>query len=322
MRHCIRRIAMEGAEGKKPVLVIGAAGLDMIGRLSGDFEEGTSTPARIRTAFGGVARNVAENLARLSQPCILLSAVGDDDPGRGLTAVLKEAGVDVSAVRVLPGQTTGAYLAVVDPRGRLRIALDDMNPLQAITAGELGKMEPLFQAAQMVFLDANLSAEAIAEAIRLAQKNGVPVSADPASRHLAARLIPHLGKLHLVTPNAGEAEILLGRRILQEDPADAVQAAQELVARGVCIAIITLAEFGAAYATREQRGRFPALSTTIVDPTGAGDALTAAVLFAVLNDIPLDEAVRLGISAATLTLRSRLAVAPDLSLERLYEEIM
>jgi pseudouridine kinase len=313
---------MASIENDKPVLVIGAAGLDMVGRLSGDLEEGTSTPARIRLAFGGVARNVAENLARLSQPCVLLSAVGEDVSGRALIGVLNEAGVDVSAVRILPGQTTGAYLAVVDSRGRLRIALDDMTALKAVSPALLSEMEPLFQSARMVFLDANLSAEAIAEVIRLAQKAGIPVSADPTSRHLAARLTPHLRRLHLVAPNAGEAEILLGRRISREDPADAVQAAEELVARGVCIAIISLAEFGVAYATRENRGHFPALRTTIVDPTGAGDALTAAVLFAILNDIPLDEAVRLGISAASLTLRSRQTVVPDLTLEKLYEEIM
>jgi pseudouridine kinase len=77
-----------------------------------------------------------------------------------------------------------------------------------------------------------------------------------------------------------------------------------------------------AYATREGRGHIPALRSVIVDPTGAGDALTATVLFALLNKIPLDEAVRLGISAASLTLRSKHTVIPDLTLERLYEEMM
>jgi pseudouridine kinase len=309
-------------DNEKPILVIGTAGLDMVGRLVGDPEEGTSTPAHIRLAFGGVARNVAENLARLSQPCILLSAVGDDLQGRELKNLLEEAGVDVSLVQLLPGQTTGAYLAIVDSRGRLRMALDDMTSLRVVTPELLRNQEALFQKVRMVFLDANLSPETIAEAVRLARKAGTPVTADPTSRHLASRLIPHLRDLYLVTPNAGEAEILLGRTIRPDDPSDAVQAAQELVVRGVCIAIISLAEFGVAFATRERRGHFPALHTVIVDPTGAGDALTAAVLFAVLNEIPLDEAVRLGISAASLTLRSKNTVLPDLTLERLYEEIM
>jgi pseudouridine kinase len=174
----------------------------------------------------------------------------------------------------------------------------------------------------MVFLDANLSAETIAEAVRLSHKAGIPISADPTSRHLASRLTPHLRNLYLVTPSAGEAEILLGQTIRREDPSEAVAAAQELVSRGVCIALISLEEFGVAYATREGRGHIPALRSVIVDPTGAGDALTATVLFALLNKIPLDEAVRLGISAASLTLRSKHTVIPDLTLERLYEEMM
>jgi len=56
------------------------------------------------------------------------------------------------------------------------------------------------------------------------------------------------------------------------------------------------------------------------DPTGGGDALSAAVIFALLNDIPIDDAVRLGVSAASLTLGHRGAVLPDLSLEKLYNQ--
>jgi pseudouridine kinase len=88
---------------------------------------------------------------------------------------------------------------------------------------------------------------------------------------------------------------------------------------GVDIAIITMAEFGLGYADANRSGHVPALYTEIVDPTGAGDALTAAVIFALLNDIPLDEAVRLGLSAAALTLRSPGTVAADLSIEKLYD---
>jgi len=59
----------------------------------------------------------------------------------------------------------------------------------------------------------------------------------------------------------------------------------------------------------------------VLDPTGAGDAQTAAVLFGLLNGIPLDESVRLGISAAALTLRTPGSVVANLSLEMLYDEL-
>ncbi len=62
-----------------PVLVIGGAGVDIVGRLKSELHPATSNPALIRYSFGGVARNVAENLARLGQSVTLLTVVGEDD---------------------------------------------------------------------------------------------------------------------------------------------------------------------------------------------------------------------------------------------------
>ena len=76
------------------------------------------------------------------------------------------------------------------------------------------------------------------------------------------------------------------------------------------------------YATPETTGHIPAIRTRIGDPTGAGDAMTAAILFALLNDIELDDAVRLGVSAASLTLRHPGSVYPHLSLEALYDQLL
>ena len=76
------------------------------------------------------------------------------------------------------------------------------------------------------------------------------------------------------------------------------------------------------YATPSTSGFVPALEVDVVDPTGAGNALTATVIYALLNDIPLDEAVRLGVSAATLTLDSHETVRSDLSLESLYAQLI
>ena len=80
------------------VLVIGASSLDVVARLHDGLQMETSNPARIRTSFGGVARNVAENLARLGQPVSLLSVIGKDRIGEDLLAYTRQAGVDVSAV--------------------------------------------------------------------------------------------------------------------------------------------------------------------------------------------------------------------------------
>ena len=59
------------------VLVIGGAHLDVLARSSAPLRAHTSNPGTTVRTFGGVGRNVAENLARLGTPTRMLLAVGD-----------------------------------------------------------------------------------------------------------------------------------------------------------------------------------------------------------------------------------------------------
>jgi len=300
------------------ILVVGAAGLDTKGRAEGHLQPGTSNPGTIRTSVGGVARNVAENLARLGEHAILLSAVGADGSGRRVRDQAIDAGVDVSHLIVSPDHHTGAYLAVFDQAGNLVSSIDDMGVLSVITPAVIYARRSLIRDAGMVVMDANLSPATIKSLMHLAAKYGVPVSADPTSTVLAERIQPHLPSLFMVTPDLPEAEILCGRS-LRNTRGQGIAAAKQLVTMGVQVAIVTLAELGVCYATPEVSGHVPAMKTHVVDRTGAGDALTAGVVFGLLNDFPIDEAVRLGASAAALTLQYYQSVCPDLSLDCLYD---
>jgi pseudouridine kinase len=303
----------------KSVLVIGAAGMDTKGRAHRALTLGTSNPGDIRINVGGVGRNIAENLARLGVPVTLLSAVGDDDAGRTILAESAKSGIDVSHVLVSKEHHTAAYLAILDGDGALAVSVDDMEIMATITPRLIYARRALVKNSAMVSMDSNLSPAAIATFIKLAGKYQVPVCADPISTTLASRLKKHLHELYMVTPNIPEAETLVGSRISGRH--EALAAAKRLVNAGVQIAVISLAEMGATYATPKESGHIPAIQSEIVDLTGAGDALTATIVFGLLNDFPIDEAVRLGVSAATLTIRCRETVCPILSLERLYDEL-
>lgn len=305
-----------------PVLVIGASGVDIVGRLRDELHEGTSNPANIRASFGGVARNVAENLARLGQPVRLITAVGDDEIGAQLIAQTESAGVDVQAVLRTSQQPTGFYVGVVLPDGIMQFALDDMRAMNCLTPDYLQDHTMLFSEASLLFVDANLPVNTLRTAMSLARKANLPVCADPTSASLAERLRPYLGRLSLISPNSKEAGVLAKREIASSQSQQALKAAKELVSQGANIVLVTLAEFGVCYASSETSGHIPAIRTKILDPTGAGDALNATVIFALLNGIPLDDAVRLGVSAATLTLRYPGTVVPNLSLELLYDELV
>ena len=91
---------------------------------------------------------------------------------------------------------------------------------------------------------------------------------------------------------------------------------------GGAIAVVTLGEQGVAYADGSGGGFIRAMRSQIVDSTGAGDAFSAAVIFGLLNEVTVDEAMRLGMTAASLTLQSRETVLPDLSQELLYDKLV
>ena len=304
-----------------PVLVIGAAGMDMVGRIKSDLRPHTSNPAQIEYSFGGAARNVAENLLRLGTPVTLLTVLGNDEAGNHIIKSIHEAGANVSSVLRSAKYPTGTYLAVVNADGKMEYALDDMRIMSELSTKYVHAHESLFGQSSLLFLDTNLPKETIRTIISIARREKLPVCADPTSEALASKLIPHLPRLRLVVPNSGEATILCNSEQGINTRRDASEAAKCLVSQGVEIAIITLGESGVCYATSETSGYVPSVRTHIIDPTGAGDALTAAVLFGLLNQMPIDDTVRLGVAAASLTLSYRGAVVPDLSLEKLYDQL-
>jgi pseudouridine kinase len=256
----------------------------------------------------------------LGVEAVLLSAVGNDSSGRRILSNAAEIGLNTDYLIVSDEHHSAAYVAILDEAGNLAHSVDDMRVLTRITPEVINQRRSLIKNAEMIVMDSNLSEATIAELFKVAARYHVRICADPASTSMATKLKPYLPVIYMITPNIPEAQVLSGQTINDED--DALAAARSLVNAGVSIAMITLAEEGVVYASANDSGHVPAVSTDIVDSTGASDALTATVVFGLLNDIPLDESVRLGASAAALTLACADTVCADLSLDLLYDQLL
>lgn len=303
------------------ILVIGASLMDNKGKPLAGLEPHTSNPALIRLSRGGTARNVAENLGRLGADVMLISAIGSDRIGRFLMETTIAAGVNVDFVVTSTTHRSGSYIALLNPDGSLSVALDDTSVMEQITAQYLYQQRRLFRDARMVMVDGSLSEEALAMAMRLAQQYGVPICADPSSARLAYKMCPYLDRLLLIAPNEVEAAAICGVSFGGFDPESSIQVARQLVTSGVKNAVVTLSDFGLAYATAVESGYIPPRYNQMVDSTGTGDAITAAIMFALMNGLETIEAMRLGAAAAGLTLQTEETVVPDLSLDLLYDHL-
>jgi pseudouridine kinase len=170
--------------------------------------------------------------------------------------------------------------------------------------------------------DGSLSSSALETLARLTRQYELPFVADPSSVRLAQKLQPHLADLALVVPNEIEAAVMAGREFGGHSPEASLESALHLRQAGVETAIVTMSDFGLVYATSGETGHIPARYSQVVDSTGTGDAVTAAIMFGLTNNLPAVEAIRLGAAAASLTLQSSDTVVPNLSLDMLYDHLI
>jgi pseudouridine kinase len=303
------------------VVVIGAAGFDIKGRVTSDrVFEGSSNAGELTMGVGGVARNVAENLARLDVPTTLIAAVADDMLGEMVVQRTRDAGVDTDLVLSVPGARTGAYLGLLAPEGDVLMGIDDMGIVRRITPRVVRQARRILRGAGIVVMDANLPTQTIRTVRRICSAAAVPVCIEPVSLPLIGRIVPCIPGSALFTPNVAEAEAILGCTIATLEEAQA--AALAFREWDIDIVVVTLGGGGAVYATSEGSGHVPAIQTDIVDESGAGAAMTAGIICGLMHRFPIDEAIALGASAASLTLLSPETVRSDISLEQVYEHLV
>jgi pseudouridine kinase len=276
---------------------VGGATVDRIYRAQDALRPGTPNPVTLRRTFGGVARNVAESLARLGAKVALISAAEDDDNGRAMTAHLAELGVKVSHVQVMPGRATAEYVAVIEPSGELAFGLADMAVFEALTPDTLASARGAIEAGTLVFADCNLSADTLASL--LARRGAVilpMLAVDAVSAPKVVRLPADLTGVDLLFFNEDEALALLGRALLAED------AAADLRARGAASVVLTRGARSVLVGNENGVTPLPAVPVAAVsDVTGAGDALVAAALQRLAGGDDLLSAVRAGLVAAAVS---------------------
>lgn len=288
------------------VVVVGGANVDILGIARDGIVAHDSNPGRIGESPGGVGRNIAENLARLGVPTQLITALGADHHGRYLAEECAADGVGTGASLVVDDLPGSRYVAICDRNGDLETALSDMRALDRLTPEVLAARTELICSAALVVADCNLP---VASLEWLAATVEAPLLLDPVSATKAARATGILARLDVLKLNVLEAGVLVGRAVDGRSDADVEAAADELLALGVGRVFVTCGERGVHAADATGHLRVPAPRATIANVTGAGDAFSAGVAYAVLTGMDLRRGAAFGSAMSAMAIESERTVS-------------
>ena len=294
------------------VVVVGGANVDICGRSWDPLVQADSNPGLVGMSIGGVGRNIAHNLSLLGADVRMLTACGDDLHGQQLCTASTAAGIDMSHVLKLRDERTSTYLYITGPDGDMALAVSDMTICERIGPEYLADHLALLQNARAVVCDTNIPSESLRY---LAENCTAPLFCDPVSTIKAEKLRPILGSIHTLKPNRLEAELLTGIPI--HDEGDVEKAADKLLAMGVRRVFISLGGKGIYAASWEESCWLDPLPCRMVNTTGCGDSVMAALVWSYLEGLSLENSALAGLAAGSITIETPETISPAMSAEEL-----
>lgn len=250
--------------------------------------------------IGGCAANVAVDLVKLDVDATVVGCVGDDIFGKVVADMLHERRVDVSGLRVRPGQTTSQTL-IVNVKGQ------DRRFIHAFGANaDFAPEDIVFDSDCRVlylggyFLMDRLKPETLAQVFGKARQRGIRTVLDvvtPGPADYLSRLAPVLPEVDVFLPNDHEAELITGL-------SDPLAQAEKFHALGAKTSIITMGDRGAVLISEGLRLRAEAYHMPFVDGTGGGDAFAAGYIAGILRGWSPQECLRIGSAVGASCVRA------------------
>jgi pseudouridine kinase len=309
------------------VLCIGGINLDRKLKAVQPLLDGSSNTCIAIESPGGVARNVAENLARLGFQTQLLGALGADSAAQTILKHLHSLGVNTDACLVESSGNTGSYTAVLDADGQLVIGMADMAITERITPDVLmsagfASNQP---AARLWMADMNLPEASLKWLAQLAREQQHKLVMLAVSEPKMDRLPHDLRGVDTLVLNRGELAAW-------RDWFDGASSSQPITLAEISILfdklrsaglqrlVVTLGEAGVACI---ETGPAQPLhlqpdvppTVTVVDVSGAGDAFCAGLCASYLRypEDDLAQHAKRAMKLAVLTVQSAQTVSPAIT---------
>ena len=278
------------------IVVIGSTNTDMViktGNLPAPGE--TILGGEFFMNPGGKGANQAVATSRLGGDVAFISKTGNDIFGEQSLENLRREGVNTENMVVDKENPSGVALITVDSKAENCIVVAPGSNM-TLKPDDIDKAVEQIGMAEIVLLQLEIPIETVEYAAQIASRNNIKVILNPAPAQKLSNSI--LRKIHILTPNETEAEILTGVKVMNANTAE--KAAKILNKKGVEIVIITMGASGAFIHTDSLSELIPAPEVKAVDTTAAGDTFNGALSVAVSEGLDIREAVQFANKAASI----------------------
>lgn len=298
------------------IYIIGGANIDIQGITKTDIRLNDSNIGKITYSYGGVGRNIADNLAQLGHPIYFITVFSKDAFGQQLMDNCHKRKIDISLSIISETAASSTYLAILDDNHDMLVGVADMDILKLLNEHHINELLLKIDKNDMVVLDTNLEKQIINHILTSVS---CPVFVDPISTTKAEKLRDELKHITMLKPNRLEAESLCGFKII--DATTGYQALDFFLSHGIKEIVITLGKDGILASDNEEYLWAHIPITEIVCATGAGDAFIAGYI----DGYKRKEAIRQRIIRASvmseLTLATQKTVSDDIDVDMINEMI-
>lgn len=273
------------------IVVIGAVFVDIKGYPEAAYIPAGRNVGRVEHIYGGVGRNVAEDVANCELRPTFVSLVDESAVGADVVRKLKNHKVNTDYIRsVRDGM--GTWLAVFGNDGDVVASISkrpDLMPIADIL-DEFG--DEIFAGADSIIIEIDIEKEIVKRTFRLAKKYNKRIYAVVANMSIALERRDFLQQVDCFVCNQQEAGILFAEDYSGKTADEMVKiAAEKTLAAQIPSLIVTLGADGAVYAEMNgSSGYCPARRVEVKDTTGAGDAFCAGVAIGLTYGKTLEQA--------------------------------
>lgn len=300
------------------VTCIGGANLDYTFRLEENLLLGTSNPVNSSISYGGVIRNVADNLTRLNHQVSLMTVLGDDRAGDELLAYSKKT-MEVFACDKIKHENTGGYYSVINKEGNMDVGFADMSINDHMNRNWVLEHKRHLNSSKWLIADTNITKDAVEALIEYARTEDKKLAIIGVSGPKMKHVPEDLTGVEILICNLDESQSYF--KTTSDDLEEIVRL---WLSRGLNKVVVTQGKKGAIYYDGKEMNRQKAFLVSddkVVDVTGAGDSFSSALLHGLINGETMKQSILYGAISSSLTIQSKFAVNPKLSINLLKKEL-